>query len=417
MRMIGLFETPLKQGKTRPMANAEQSLRTSGAALGKSVLRVTVGIAGLTVLLYAPMTPAQAQAPIQYASSSKSPGSSAHRYQQIASAPSASAAVTPAGNRVEYRYPDQPDMVFGAYGPRKLENGAAPMAFSSSEAAVNVNTARQVTGVTAEYDTRQASLQPVSMTSNTPPHARHAASGTAVQKVGSPYQIQGRWYVPAEEPDYNEVGIGSWYGPQFHGKDTANGEVFDQNAMTAAHTTLPIPSIARVTNLENGKTIIVRINDRGPFIDNRIIDLSKKAADVIGYQDEGKARVRVEYIGPAPAAHNSLPAEAVAFNKRTEMQATPRKQLVKAQTQLPAQPQLATDAFLLQAGSFSELGNAHAMRANLQSVGPVFVKEARVKGRDYFRVMLGPWPSKSEAEAARMHLRGQGLDTVVVAAK
>ena len=84
---------------------------------------------------------------------------------------------------------------------------------------------------------------------------------------------------------------------------------------------------------------------------------------------------------------------------------------------MPAQPQLATDAFLLQAGSFSELGNAHAMRANLQSVGPVFVKEARVKGRDYFRVMLGPWPSKSEAEAARMHLRGQGLDTVVVAAK
>ena len=115
-------------------------------------------------------------------------------------------------------------------------------------------------------------------------------------KVGSPYEIKGVWYYPKVDYGYVETGIASWYGPNFHNKDTANGEVFDQNAITAAHRTLPMPSIVRVTNLENGRALIVRINDRGPFAHGRIIDLSRRSAQLLGFQRQGTAKVRVEIL-------------------------------------------------------------------------------------------------------------------------
>jgi rare lipoprotein A len=129
------------------------------------------------------------------------------------------------------------------------------------------------------------------------------ADSSSHQKVGEPYTISGRRYVPQREDSYDEVGTGSWYGPNFHGRPTANGEIFDQNLLTAAHTTLPIPSVVEVTNLENGRSIIVRLNDRGPFVDDRIIDLSRAAATQLGYQSRGLAQVRVRYLGPAIAAN------------------------------------------------------------------------------------------------------------------
>src|ERR1700744_5792728 len=107
----------------------------------------------------------------------------------------------------------------------------------------------------------------------TPPAPR--TTGGGIYKVGNPYQIQGTWYYPREQPDYDETGIASWYGPNFHGGRTANGEIFDENALTAAHRTLPMPANVRVTNLENGKSIVVRVNDRGPYAKGRIIDVSK----------------------------------------------------------------------------------------------------------------------------------------------
>lgn len=119
-------------------------------------------------------------------------------------------------------------------------------------------------------------------------------------KVGKPYQVNGRWYYPKEDPDYSEVGVASWYGSQFHGRLTANGEIFDMNRLSAAHTTLPLPSMVEVTNLENGRSVLVRINDRGPFADNRIIDLSREAARRLGFEQQGLARVRVRYAGVAP---------------------------------------------------------------------------------------------------------------------
>ena len=120
-------------------------------------------------------------------------------------------------------------------------------------------------------------------------------------KVGKPYKVAGKSYSPAHNPDYDKIGTASWYGDKFHGKPTANGEVYDKNALTAAHTTLPLNSYVIVTNLDNGKSIKVRLNDRGPFIDNRIIDLSEAAAKALSIQGKGLGRVRVQYAGAAPA--------------------------------------------------------------------------------------------------------------------
>ncbi|MBM3572124.1 MAG: septal ring lytic transglycosylase RlpA family protein, partial [Alphaproteobacteria bacterium] len=115
-------------------------------------------------------------------------------------------------------------------------------------------------------------------------------------KVGDPYQINGVWYYPAEDYGYNETGIASWYGKEFHGKPTANGEVFDMNKISAAHRTLPMPSVVRVTNLDNGRSIVARVNDRGPFAHGRIIDMSRRGSQLLGFEMQGTAKVRVEIL-------------------------------------------------------------------------------------------------------------------------
>ena len=119
-------------------------------------------------------------------------------------------------------------------------------------------------------------------------------------KVGNPYVISGIVYTPAEEPTYDRVGIASFYAEDFHGRKTANGEVFDMWALAAAHPTLPMPSFAYVTNLANNRTVLVRINDRGPFARDRVIDLSRAAARLLGFEMQGTAHVRVRYAGRAP---------------------------------------------------------------------------------------------------------------------
>lgn len=124
--------------------------------------------------------------------------------------------------------------------------------------------------------------------------------------VGKPYRINGVWYYPAEDKNYDKIGFASWYGPGFHGRRTANGERYDRRRLTAAHTTLPMPVIVRVTNLKSGRSVILRVNDRGPFMPGRIIDVSEAAAKVLGFRQDGLARVRVQFVsradGPAVAA-------------------------------------------------------------------------------------------------------------------
>jgi len=117
--------------------------------------------------------------------------------------------------------------------------------------------------------------------------------------VGRPYRVAGKTYIPRDNPRYSKVGLASWYGSAFHGRLTANGEVYDVNGLTAAHPTLPLPSYVRVTNLENGRSLVVRVNDRGPFAHDRLIDVSARAATLLGFRQEGTAKVRVDFVGPA----------------------------------------------------------------------------------------------------------------------
>ena len=126
--------------------------------------------------------------------------------------------------------------------------------------------------------------------------------GGGTYRVGKPYTVSGRVYVPEENINYSEEGMASWYGDDFHGRYTANGEIFDMNSISAAHPTLPMPSYVRVTNLRNRKSIVVRVNDRGPYANNRIIDLSVQTAKLLGFYGHGLAKVRVEYVGRAPIA-------------------------------------------------------------------------------------------------------------------
>ena len=248
--------------------------------------------------------------------------------------------------------------------------------------------------------------------------------------AGPPYQVEGKWYVPTYEPNYDEIGVASWYGPTFHGKASASGEVFDENAMTAAHPTLPIPSLVRVTNLENGRSVIVRLNDRGPFVDDRIIDLSRAAGKALDMHAKGTARVRVQYAGPAPAEHNLAPLQQVEVRQVAptpvklsmpvmEIASEPLPDLVpppEAKVAVALPPHAAKqDGFFVQAGSFADLGNAHAALAKVKFAGPVSVMEADVKGATYYRVMVGPWTTRGQAEQAQDRLVESGTRSFVVA--
>jgi rare lipoprotein A len=130
--------------------------------------------------------------------------------------------------------------------------------------------------------------------------AKNLRRGGGRLSIGKPYMVRGKWYTPADQPGYSREGKASWYGDAFHGRLTANGEIYDMNNLTAAHPTLPLPSYARVTNLANGTSVIVRINDRGPYAEGRVIDLSKRVAQVLDTQHAGVGRVRVDYVGVAP---------------------------------------------------------------------------------------------------------------------
>lgn len=134
-----------------------------------------------------------------------------------------------------------------------------------------------------------------------PPPAGLGGSAQGLHGTDKPYQINGIWYRPHAEPNYDETGYASWYGQAFHNRHTADGEIFDQYALSAAHKTLPLPSIVEVTNLDNGKSLRLRLNDRGPFVGDRVLDVSRAAAEQLGFDRQGLARVRVRYVGPAPA--------------------------------------------------------------------------------------------------------------------
>ncbi len=254
------------------------------------------------------------------------------------------------------------------------------------------------------------------------------------ERVGPPYEANGRWYVPTPEPGYEQVGEGSWYGPNFHGLRTATGEVYDQEGLTAAHPTLPLNSLVQVTNLENGREIIVRVNDRGPFVGERLIDLTRAGAALLGYERAGHARVHVRYLGPAPrrvsadgaaAPAPAAPAAARVEHDDTQLAGGPMSLLPAQAEAAPAwsAPQLhtvayspAVGAYAVQVGAFSDPANAQRVRAAVEAAGPVEVDVRRAaSGAELFRVRVGPYASAQDAEAARRTLAGMGYPDAVVA--
>ncbi|RUM16826.1 septal ring lytic transglycosylase RlpA family protein, partial [Rhizobium vallis] len=166
-------------------------------------------------------------------------------------------------------------------------------------------------------------------------HGRNIRKGTGRYTVGKPYVVKGKHYSPKEDPSYDKNGVASWYGSSFHGRLTANGEVYDRDHLSAAHPTLPLPSYVRVTNLENGSSLIVRVNDRGPYHKGRIIDVSSKAADLLDLKHHGTAYVRVQYVGRARSDGHDMPFLMASYVRKGD-----RRPDIKPE------PQIATDAML-----------------------------------------------------------------------
>jgi len=213
-------------------------------------------------------------------------------------------------------------------------------------------------------------------------------------QIGKPYNVAGRVYRPSANWAYDEVGTASWYGGRFHGRKTASGEVFDKSKLTAAHPTLPLPVIAKVTNLSNGRSVKVRINDRGPFAHGRIIDVSRAAATELGFIGDGVAKVRVQVIADESQA---LLRGAEPYEPEAQLQL------------VSAVPVRERSAVFLQVGSFSDRGNAEALRRQLSPMGQVQVAPAVVSGKQYYRVRMGPFINAAAALNARDRLATAGV--------
>ncbi len=235
-----------------------------------------------------------------------------------------------------------------------------------------------------------------------------------VYKLGQPYQIAGRWYYPEFDPHYDRVGIASWYGRDFHGQPTANGETFDRHELTAAHPTLPLPSIVRVTNLANQRQLELRVNDRGPFVGDRLIDLSQEAARELGFERQGIARVRIQFVGLADA--KGEPPRPVAHYARRSLQPAPAPSTPVAEASPPTVPSalIATAAAATCSGHFIQIGAfaepARAARAVTQLEGETAapVITARPSSDRLTRVRLGPIAAPGAAEATLDRLKQSG---------
>ena len=274
-------------------------------------------------------------------------------------------------------------------------------------------------------------------------------------KVGNPYEVAGVWYYPQEDPLYDETGIASWYGKEFAGRKTANGEIFNPKEISAAHKTLPMPTNVRVTNLENGKSIVARVNDRGPFKPGRIIDMSEKGAELLGFKSQGVARVRVEFLGiadlpdgrpgrriagkgdhavigdtvarAAPAAAvdgGALPppdgVSAAAPGSRRE-DIVPVPQPIASPVDEPDGtvrdvPVASEGGIYVQAGAFLARENADRLLRRLKSIAEFRISTKRQDGKLYYRVRVGPIASVDEADAIleKVLMDGQKGAAIVV---
>lgn len=264
-------------------------------------------------------------------------------------------------------------------------------------------------------------------------------------KVGNSYDIQGTRYQPQERYNHTETGMASWYGPGFHNKNTANGELFDENELTAAHRTLQLPSIIRVTNLANGRTVVLRVNDRGPFAKDRILDVSKRAASLLGFKSQGTTKIRLEVLEEASKevadrakAGQSTKGFELALNQQgsahqapvpprpvtaptsriepvtqvamsppyganpytTQQQPTPVRKPMPVQAEAlnaPLPPTLGMGRIYVQAGSFSSEQNALSFSNQMARFGSSKVYLTRIDNKPFYRVRLGPYNDRAQA--------------------
>ena len=282
------------------------------------------------------------------------------------------------------------------------------------------------------------------------PYSGPPAPGSAngLRGTEKPYEIKGIWYYPKADPGYDERGVGSWYGEQFHNRRTANGEIFDMDLPSAAHKTLPLPSIVEVTNLDNGRKMQVRVNDRGPFVDGRIIDLSKAAAEQLGYGRAGIAHVRVRYIGPAaktpfdqrrmiaatppPAAEpryapppkaqvyaSGLPPAQPAYDAPPPPKAADPDYVPYAPPSpaplVPAPPApVLASAYRVQAGSFANRVNAERAAAQLGEAGEASIESVQRAQGVLYRVVVQAGPDEAEAFGVRDRVAALGFSDATV---
>ena len=261
-----------------------------------------------------------------------------------------------------------------------------------------------------------------------------AAAGEDGYKLGQPYQIDHVWYFPTYDSNYDRTGVASWYGHPFHGRLTANGERYDMNDVTAAHPTLPLPSRVRVTNLENGRQLVVRVNDRGPFIDGRVIDLSRRAAQLLGFYRKGLAEVRVEYLGldhlepdvpwpensPKTLLANGTPSGAAASRLVASAAGTIALPPVKPGRTAAVDASRAKNngtvaggsrsrGLLVEAAVLEGRDDADRLGAIVRSLGAVAVEPERRGGRMVYAVRIGPVDSDDEAAIILAELNRAGL--------
>jgi rare lipoprotein A len=281
------------------------------------------------------------------------------------------------------------------------------------------------------------------------------AKGKGKYKVGNPYQIKGIWYHPKVDYGYNRTGVASWYGPGFHGKKTANGAIYDQNSLTAAHKTLPMPSLVQVTNLENGRSLRLRINDRGPYAYGRIIDLSRRGAQLLGFHRQGTARVRVQVLESESRllAHHAmgrdimasigspipsdiklpkagvdkdilLPPKGASLVPTQKIPQDSKNSVIRRSTVRERTPvgsvqpdgEITTVAIepsniFIQVGAFTQFQNAHQAAARLSILNNVSVTSAIVNGKEFFRVRAGPIKTLSGADFLLESILHSGFDT------
>ena len=345
--------------------------------------------------------------------------------------------------RIQFRYPGspvspQPQTQPAEQGAREYASIEAPSpnysnqsvsagsSFDARAAAARIEAERSISAVESEA---LPSLQEVAAPAPAPVQIQPVPAPAPRQSQQVPRQLTpaAAYSVSAEPvPVFDETAVAIVYGNEFNGLPTANGETFAPDAMTAAHPTLPLPSLIQVVNTETAKEVVLRVNDRGPFEDGASLQVSPRAADELGMNGAGKATLRVRYLGAAPVVAAPAPAQQELEYAQAESQpaatndfmtpiayqseqAEPQRTARPSYTYTPqsvAEPQ---GDYFVQIGSFTDISNAQTLSNRVQASLPVTIVPARVNGADYFRVRVGPLPSRSEAERARQDLSYVGI--------